>query len=207
MWGSAGRTAGSWWGSVWWTLGFYINPVQCSLWAPWQYTQFCFMADFYFKKSRHKWKICQVCSREEQLYGMCGLLILWVWSPLASSTWPGTALVQVKAHPRVHQLGFLLLCISVPSLCVTDQIPLEGELHYLVPLVIKIILNPVQLLVSGIISLVDALMHAVVACMFPSGHPSLPAWIVNSEKSLAQAGCRSPESTVIPVEYPQRMCR
>lgn len=92
----------------------------------------------------------------------------------------------MKAHPRVHQLGFLLLCISVPPLCVTDQIPLEGELHYLVPLVIKIILNPVQLLVSGIISLIDALMHAALACIFPSGHPSLPAWIVNSEKSLAQ---------------------
>lgn len=34
------------------------------------------MADFYFNvKSRHKWKMCGVCSSEEQLYGMCGLLI------------------------------------------------------------------------------------------------------------------------------------
>lgn len=34
-----------------------------------------------------KWKVCGVCSSEEQFWGMCGLLILslgWVWSPLAS---------------------------------------------------------------------------------------------------------------------------
>lgn len=70
---------------------------------------------------------------------------------------------------------------------VTDQIPLETELNYLVPLLIKLILDTVQLLVSGVISLGDTLMHAVVACIFPSGYPSLPAWIVNLEKSLARA--------------------
>lgn len=95
---------------VWWV--FYINPSRCFIWAPWPHTQseFCFTAGFYFSvKSRHKWGICWVCSSEEQLYGTCGLLILplWcVWSPLASSSWPGTALTQVKAHPRA-EVGML----------------------------------------------------------------------------------------------------
>lgn len=72
-------------------------------------------------------------------------------------------------------LVFLLLCISAPPLLVTAQIPLEGELNYLVVLLIKRIPDPVQLLVSGMISLGGALMHAVPACSFPSGHSSVPA--------------------------------
>lgn len=86
-----------------------------------------------------------------------------------------------------------LLCTSADPLPRgPDRIPLETELNYPVPLLIKLILDTVQLLVSGVISLGDTLMHAVLACVFSSGHPSLPAWIVNLEKITDKSRVKEP---------------